>query len=174
MEETRTTAIPASEPAAEAPAEAAEPQVPVPGTPAEAPAAAAPETPASPAPEELSDVAAAIDDFIRADYERFRREFPEADLCALENDPSFRRFCGTRLYKEPAAELYRDYRTLQEESGRAAEARLQSKAARATGTGSSGTGSTLTLRERAALQEWNEAYPRLRMSEKEWTARGRQ
>ena len=111
--------------------------------------------------------------FIRADLERFRKECPEVDLCALETDPSFRRFCGSRLYREPAVELYKDYRALREESGRAAEERLRAKEGRATGSGSSGTGSNLTARERAALQEWNESYPRLRMTEKEWTARGR-
>ena len=54
---------------------------------------------------------------------------------------------------------------------RAALARAESKAGRATGSGGSGGGEALTARELRELEAWNRAYPQLKMTAREFLSR---
>lgn len=54
--------------------------------------------------------------FLAASAEEFFRRYPQVDIVRLERDPAFRRFCGSRLYREPLADLYGDYLAVAEET----------------------------------------------------------
>lgn len=113
-------------------------------------------------------------DFIASDVIDFVERYPEFSspekLSALENNKSFRAFCGSRFGREPLAELYASYLDITGEAGNAAVAKSTSRAARSTGTGGDG-GDMLTPSERKALNEWNEAFPELKMTPKEFKSR---
>lgn len=128
----------------------------------------------APASEESPGGGAAADRFrafIRQDLGQFQAQFPEVDIRDLEHDRAFRRFCGSRYAKEPLAHLYRDYLALAGSAVETARVREQSRASRATGAGSRGAGRGLSAGEQQALDEWNRAYPRMRMTAKEFLNR---
>ena len=77
--------------------------------------------------------------FIADDARECSRRFPEADLAGLDASESFRRFCGSRYGREPLSELYADYLEVAGGALRAAQARGESRAARSTGSGGSGS-----------------------------------
>ena len=113
-------------------------------------------------------------DFIASDVLDFVEKHPEfADgekLIELENNKSFRTFCGSRYGREPLSELYDSYRDFVGKTGDSAVARSKSHAARSTGAGGDG-GDMLTPSERKALNEWNEAFPEMKMTPKEFKSR---
>lgn len=105
---------------------------------------------------------------LRQDKAEFEKEFPDVDLLALERNAAFRRFCGSRLYKESVADLYRDYLALTGELRRSAETRRE----RSTGSGSGQSSGGLTPAEQRALEEWNRTYPGMKMTAREFKSRG--
>ena len=104
------------------------------------------------------------------DLARFQREHPEADAVSLENNPQFRRFCGSRFGREPLTSLYDDYVGMMGDAGKAAVAKASSHSARSTGGGSSG-GAQLTREQKAELDRWNEENPEMAMTAKEFLRR---
>ncbi|MBR4579393.1 MAG: hypothetical protein IKO22_07295 [Oscillospiraceae bacterium] len=112
----------------------------------------------------------AMREFIRRDAEEFRRQYPDVDLRELDADPLFRLFCGSRYGKEPLADLYGDYLALTERA-ELTRRRRESRYERATGSGGSGGGEALTAAEQRELNEWNKAYPQMKMSAKEYLDR---
>ena len=126
-----------------------------------------------PAPDEpspRSDEQEAMREFIRRDAEEFRRQYPDVDLRELDADPLFRLFCGSRYGREPLADLYGDYMALTEQSA-LAQRRRESRYERATGSGGSGGGEALTAAEQRELNEWNKAYPQMKMTANEFKSR---
>lgn len=107
-------------------------------------------------------------EWLRKDFEDFSATFPDVDLTKLEQDKRFRKFCGERFGKEPAAILYADYLEVVESAQQSAAARRQEKQDRSTGTGGGGGGDVLTAAQRRELEAWNAAYPKLKMTEKEF------
>ncbi len=93
------------------------------------------------------------------------------DLLDLEQDEAFLRFCGSRYGREPMAELFTDYLELTARQQTAAQARSDSRSRRATGAGSGSGGETLTGEQQKALDEWNRAFPQMRMTAKEFLSR---
>lgn len=107
-------------------------------------------------------------EWLAQDAADFAEAFPGVDLLELEKDKKFVRFCGNRLGREPAAELYADYLDLMGEAQAAAAARAEEKRERGTGTGGGSGSDTLTAGQRAGLEAWNEANPNMKMTEKEY------
>lgn len=101
----------------------------------------------------------------------FTRRYPQVDLRRLQNDENFLLFCGSRYGNEPLTELFADYAAVIHNLTQEASAKAESKAQRGTGSGVSGGGQTLTAEEQKALDEWNKAYPQLKMTAKEFLAR---
>ena len=110
-------------------------------------------------------------DFLRADAAAFQEKYPDVDLCELEGQSAFRRFCGSRLYKEPAAQLYEDYLSLTAAAEESARVKADSKRSRNTGGGSGQVSGGLSRAQEESLNEWNRAFPGMRMSAKEYLAR---
>ncbi len=94
----------------------------------------------------------------------------EAKLGELENNPAFRRFCGSRFGREPLSELYGTYLELVGNAGRAAVAKAAGRSTRSTGGGTGG-GAVLDPAQRAALNKWNEEHPEMAMTAKEYLGR---
>lgn len=109
--------------------------------------------------------------FIARDAAEFTEAYPDVDLARLDNDKAFRRFCGSRYGREPLAELYEDYLEIAGEQRAAASAKAESRSRRETGAGSGSGGETLTARQQKELDEWNRAYPNMRMTAKEFLSR---
>lgn len=109
--------------------------------------------------------------FIAKDAVAFTEAYPDVDLEKLDGDRNFRRFCGSRYGKEPLAELYEDYLELAGAAGAAAVAKAGSKAERATGSGGGSGGESLTAAQQRDLDEWNRAYPNMKMTAKEFLSR---
>lgn len=109
--------------------------------------------------------------FLAASAEEFFRRYPQVDIVRLERDPAFRRFCGSRLYREPLADLYGDYLAVAEETRRREGARREDRARRSTGSGAGSAAGGLTGEQRRALEEWNRAYPHMRMTAREFLER---
>lgn len=130
----------------------------------EAPQTESPET----APEENSSPSER--DFLSQDARAFREKYPEVDILELEKQPAFRRFCGSRLYKESIAELYSDYLSFTREAEKSAGERAADRYRRSTGVGG-GRASSLSRAEEESLAAWNKAFPQMRMSEKEYRSR---
>lgn len=112
-----------------------------------------------------------VDDFIAADVLDFTEKHPDVDIAKLDSNKSFRRFAGSRYGKEPLADLYEDYVAVVGDVESAAKARQDDRAQRSTGGGSSGAGGTLTAAQRAELNAWNEAFPEMKMTEKQFLER---
>ena len=110
-------------------------------------------------------------EFIAGDVAEFRESYPGVDLEGLDGDPAFRRFCGSRYGREPLAELYGDYLALAGEQRSAAAARADSRSRRETGAGGASGADTLSARQQRDLDEWNRAYPSMRMTAKEFLSR---
>ena len=111
------------------------------------------------------------DAFIRDDIADMQSRHPDVDIAALDANTAFRRFAGSRYGKEHLADLYEDYVGVVGSAAAAATVRSQDKADRSTGHGSGGGGGTLTSAQRAALKEWNEDHPEMKMTEKEFLER---
>lgn len=109
--------------------------------------------------------------FVARDVEQFLEAFPGVDPAALDGDGDFRRFCGSRYGREPLAKLYADYREITGRAQLTGRARSESRAARATGAGGGGTGDGLSAGERAELEAWNRAFPRMKMTAREFKNR---
>ena len=110
-------------------------------------------------------------DFLRSDAAAFREKYPDVDICELEEQSAFRRFCGSRLYKESAVSLYEDYLSFTRAAEESARAKAEGKRSRATGGGSGQVSSGLSRSQEESLAEWNRAFPGMRMSAKEYLAR---
>lgn len=108
-----------------------------------------------------------------AEAEDFRGKYPDVDPWQLEQDGRFRRFCGSRLYRENLTELYEDYLSFTRETEQSARERLAQRRSRGTGGGSGRGQSGLTSRQEQELEEWNRAFPRMRMSAGEFKSRGK-
>ena len=111
------------------------------------------------------------DAFIASDIADMQRRHPDVDIAALDNNPAFRKFAGSRYGKEHLADLYEDFVSVVGNASAAAAARTGDRAERSTGHGSGGGGGTLTAAQRAALKEWNDDHPEMRMTEKEFLER---
>ncbi len=109
--------------------------------------------------------------FVDRDLDDFRARYPDADPAKLERTEAFRRFCGTRLGREPLAELYADYLSLTEEARQSAAQRSEDRRSRSTGSGGDGGVSGLSAQQRSDLEEWNRAFPDMRMSAAEFLRR---
>ena len=120
---------------------------------------------------EAGDFSQQADDFISRDFQDFIRRHPEVDIGALDGNAAFRRFCGSRYGREPLADLYEDFRAIEDTATEAARAAAESKSRRATGTGSGGGGQGLTVSQQRDLDEWNRTYPEMKMSAKEFLSR---
>ena len=110
-------------------------------------------------------------DFLRSDAAAFREKYPDVDICELEGQSAFRRFCGSRLYKEPAAALYEDYLSFTAAAEESARVKAEAKRSRSTGGGSGQAASGLSRAQEESLNEWNRAFPGMRMSAKEYLSR---
>ena len=111
-------------------------------------------------------------EWIRKDALAFAKAYPDVDLAQLDQDKGFRRFCGSRYGKEPLADLYGDYLEIAGGAAKAASARAESKAGRETGSGSGKAGAeSLTAAQQRDLDEWNRAYPGMKMTAKEFLSR---
>lgn len=111
--------------------------------------------------------------FIMSDVADFVAKYPgfgPDELDELENNPQFRRFCGTRFGREPLAALYGDYLSVVGSAGAAAVSRAAKKTARSTGGGTTG-GDALTSAQREVLKRWNEEHPEMKMTAKEFLRR---
>lgn len=112
-------------------------------------------------------------DFIANDVLDFVEKFPQFgvdEVSALENNPAFRRFCGSRFGREPLASLYEDYRNIVGDAGASAVARASSRSTRSTASGTAG-GTALTPSQKKALDEWNTNNPEMKMTAKEFLSR---
>jgi|GEM_PF-930927 len=107
--------------------------------------------------------------WIAADARAFTEAYPDVDLAELDEDKSFRRFCGSRYGREPLAELYGDYVEIAGKASAAALAKAESKAERATGTGGGkAADAVLTKSQKESLDAWNERNPGMKMTAKEF------
>ncbi len=108
--------------------------------------------------------------FIEQDVQDFVKRHPEVDLEKLEQNKSFRRFCGSRFGKEPLGDLYDTFLDIVGEAGQAAVAKQAGRSERSTSGGSTG-GMAMTPSQQRALDAWNEANPDMTMTAKEFLSR---
>ena len=106
--------------------------------------------------------------FIVSDGKAFQTKYPDIDIGKLEKNTKFQKFCGTRLYKEPLAELYEAFREFTSDTETEALAKKASKELRSTGAGGTAKDVALTSGEQSKLDAWNARYPDMRMSPQEW------
>ncbi len=107
--------------------------------------------------------------FLQADAADFMDRYPDVDIMTLQQNKTFREFCGSRFGSEPLGDLYESYLRL---FGKAAEGKLkESKAARGVGSGTGTAGSGLTAKQQRELDEWNRANPDMKMTAKEFLNR---
>lgn len=110
--------------------------------------------------------------WIAQDAAAFAEAYPDVDLGKLDGDAAFRKFCGSRYGREPLADLYGDYLELAGSARQAAAARNESREGRSTGSGGGSTSDArLTARQQRELDEWNAAYPSMKMTAKEFLNR---
>lgn len=107
-------------------------------------------------------------DFMRRDLEAFMGRHPDVDPGKLEKNPKFRKFAGSRLYKEPLSDLYEDFVDMVSDAERSAVEKAARKSSRGTGGGQSGGADGLTPAQRAELEEWNRDNPSMKMTAKEF------
>lgn len=107
--------------------------------------------------------------FLEADVADFMSRYPDVDIMALQGNPTFRRFAGTRFGREPLGDLYEDYVAIT--GGAAAAQKAQSKSARAVGGGTGTAGSGLTAAQQRELEQWNRRNPEMKMTAKEFLSR---
>ena len=108
-------------------------------------------------------------DFIARDLADFQGRHPDVDIAALDGNAAFRRFAGTRYGREKLADLYEDFIAITGQAQTAGAAKSKGKADRGTGSGEGGSPATvLTAQQRADLKAWNENFPHMKMSEKEF------
>jgi len=115
--------------------------------------------------------AARVQKWIAEDVKDFAERFPDVDLGKLDDNKAFRRFCGSRYGREPLGDLYEDYLEIAGNAAQAAVQKAESKKERATGTGGGSGAETLTASQQKALDEWNRAYPQMKMTAKEFLSR---
>lgn len=112
--------------------------------------------------------------FVENDVLRFVERYPEFSsvekLEELENNKTFRAFCGSRFGKEPLAELYGSYISVVGTAGSAAVAKAAGKASRSTGGGGRGA-ETLSPAQQRSLDKWNAENPDMQMTAKEFLSR---
>ena len=112
--------------------------------------------------------------FIEKDLLHFVEKYPEFStpekIAALENNKTFRAFCGSRFGREPLAELYESYVSVVGAAGGAAVTKAAGKASRSTGSGSRGS-EALTPEQKRSLDRWNEENPDMQMTAKEFLSR---
>ena len=111
-------------------------------------------------------------DSLEAHVSEMRERYPDVDILKLEQNAAFRKFAGSRYGKESLADLYESYTELMGGATRAAAAKTESKAKRATGGSTGKSSGTLSTAQKAALQRWNENNPDMKMTEKEFLERG--
>lgn len=109
--------------------------------------------------------------FIARDLADFQRRHPEVDLRQLDADSAFHRFCGSRYGRESLSDLYEDYMALDRAAQERALAREQRRRERSTAAGHPSAQPGLSPSEQRALDEWNRAYPRMRMTAREFRER---
>lgn len=106
--------------------------------------------------------------FMVSDLKNFVEKYPDVDPGKLEKNPKFKKFAGSRLYKEPLSSLYEDFTEMVSDAERSAVEKAASKASRSTGGGQSGGADGLTPTQRAELEEWNRDNPSMKMTIKEF------
>lgn len=111
-------------------------------------------------------------EWMKNDLQAFGDAHPEvtdlpAFIDAIESNEAFRRFAGSRLYKEPLSDLYDDFVEI---TGKAISS-AKSKEERSTGAGNGGGADKLTAKEQSALDEWNRSFPNMKMTAKEFLGR---
>ena len=116
---------------------------------------------------EAERVQAAQRAFLQKDLAGFMEKHPDVDVGKLVKNQQFLRFAGSRLGKEPMAELYDDYKALVGAAESAGRSRARSAASRSTGSGGGG-GELLTAAQRKSLAAWNAANPDMKMTAKEF------
>lgn len=109
-------------------------------------------------------------DFFRNDLISFVEKYPDVDVESLDNNPSFRRFCGSRYGKEPLTTLYEDFTSLVGNAKAAAIAKNADYQDRSTGSGQTG-GIVLSTEQRESLDRWNRENPEMKMTPKEFLQR---
>ena len=105
------------------------------------------------------------------DEEELARAYPEVNARELEQNGTFRRFCGSRYGNESTAKLYEDYLAFAEAAVNSAESRADDRRRRSTGSGAGRGGNGLNAAQQKALDEWNRAYPNMRMTAREFLSR---
>ena len=119
---------------------------------------------------ELREAAEQKREFLVQDAQNFREKYPGVDILKLEQNPNFRKFCGSRFGVEPLAELYDDYKAIVGSAESAGRAGAESRRSRSTGSGSAG-GEVLSASQQAALAQWNRDNPDMKMTAKEFLGR---
>ena len=114
---------------------------------------------------------AALERWVTLDAAAFTEAYPDVDLAELDGNKAFRKFCGSRYGREPLAGLYGDWLEITGAAGEAAVRKKYSKDERSTGAGGGAGGETLTAKQQKALDEWNRAYPHMKMTAKEFLSR---
>lgn len=112
--------------------------------------------------------------FVETDVMNFVEKYPQfasaEKLGELENNKTFRDFCGSRYGKEPLADLYGAYLRIVGTAGNAAVMKAERKTARSTGGGPKGA-ETLTPEQKRSLDRWNAENPDMKMTAKEFLTR---
>ena len=106
------------------------------------------------------------------DAMEFQRRHPNVDIAELEKNPKFRKFAGSRLYKDSISDLYDDYLELVSDAQETGRAQAGSKASRGTGGGTGGETVRLTPAQQKELDEWNRENPGMKMTAAEFAAYG--
>lgn len=113
----------------------------------------------------------AQEEFIRQDIENFRERHPDEDIAKVDGNKAFRRFAGSRYGKEPLADLWDDFLDVTGNAKNAAVERQKDRSERSTGSGNSGKPVALTNAQQEMLDRWNENYPEMKMTAKEFLNR---
>jgi hypothetical protein len=90
----------------------------------------------------------------------------------LMKDEDFADYADGKIGKRPLTDIFERYQRLSGKAERVGREKREDKAARSTGSGS-GTGANngLSTSEKAALDNWNQRYPNMKMTEAEWKKR---
>lgn len=111
-------------------------------------------------------------EWIAADAQDFIKRHPDVDLGKLDNNKAFRKFCGSRYGRESIADLYDDYMEIAGNAEKSAVQRKENRESRSTGTGGGSGHESLTAAQQKSLDDWNRAFPGMKMTAKEFLSRG--
>ena len=110
----------------------------------------------------------AIKKHYEADKAEFERSYPKVSVGVFQTNKALSKFAKHKIGNQPLTEIYADFLEITGEIASSTAASAASKAERSTGTSEGTSKLSLTPSQQKRLKEWNERFPNLKMTVKEF------